>query len=393
MAWKINFERHWVYMSTLVTTQLLKLQHYLTMKFCQRPVNSQNKQHSIPTRHHVGLMADKMFKDTDELKLVISREPHTLFLLWQLLRFWEYLTDHDQWQEHRVFLEAAFVDWPDMKNLVDQRDKRDVCSFRALQTTYGCAGQVNSTPSDSEKRETETPYDHIYVTQLQETSEQVKRDTVKNIETEIINYFTKLQNSIKLNSRYADMLKIFPSISNTTDYGSEWWTFCATNYTCRNMKCFWSVNAIMAACENFHTQSTMVKESTLDEVFENCITFSRKFGVNYTRMYAKHLSQVINETAFKKIEMAVQKLMNVKCVSADGQRRNSDSCDPINLVLQTHVKYMYQKEELVLLYLDGYIYLRNITCRAVFEKKSALTKEFSDGLIVLLWVYRKRFTV
>ena len=133
LAWKINFERHWTFVTGFISTQTLKLKHYFTMKYCQNPVKAQ-KQHTIPTRHHVGLMADKMFKDTDELKLVISREPHTLFLLWQLLRFWEYLTDRDQWQEQRVFLEAAFEDWPDMKNLVDQVDKRDVCSFTALQT-------------------------------------------------------------------------------------------------------------------------------------------------------------------------------------------------------------------------------------------------------------------
>ena len=82
---------------------------------------------------------------------MISREPHTLFLLWQLLRFTEYLSDADAWAEQRQILIDTFGDWPEMKSLLLETDQRDVCSITSVCDTYKCATTewANLTPTET----------------------------------------------------------------------------------------------------------------------------------------------------------------------------------------------------------------------------------------------------
>ena len=89
------------------------------------------------TRNQIlDLMSAELFKNMDKLKFMISREPHTLFLLWQLLRFAEYLSEPDQWREQKLHLMNTFGDWPEMKSLLLGGDSRDICSMVSLRETY-----------------------------------------------------------------------------------------------------------------------------------------------------------------------------------------------------------------------------------------------------------------
>ena len=48
------------------------------------------------------------------------------------------------------------------------------------------------------------------------------------------------------------------------------------------------------------------------------------------------------------------------------------------------LKAAYQKEEQVLQYMNHHVFVRNIVCKAVFERKAQLSDEFGIGLISLL---------
>ena len=70
------------------------------------------------------------------------------------------------------------------------------------------------------------------------------------------------------------------------------------------------------------------------------------------------------------------------------KKSESDNFDPVNLVLPEQIKSRYQKEEEILKYLNHYVHIRNLTCRAIFKNKVTLCQEFSDALIGGYTVYR-----
>ena len=71
-------------------------------------------------------------------------------------------------------------------------------TYSTLSIVLKCARSwVNTTLDDSEKRDNETPYDRMYISQLQNRSETLKKDVIKEIESQIVEYFSNLQHSFK----------------------------------------------------------------------------------------------------------------------------------------------------------------------------------------------------
>ena len=230
LLWRIYIRRYMAQVRKTLEINMTKLKNFIAVSVIRwlnkyLMPNQEPPQESDSRNQLLGLMTDQLFKDTDKLKFMISREPHTLFLLWQLLRFTEYLSDADAWAEQRQILIDTFGDWPEMKSLLFETDQRDVCSIAAVCETYKCATSwVNLTPTETgfyfavkgltlfwiEKRDQETPYDRIYVSLLTQKSERKKCDAIKKIQAEIIEYFTMLQQLLARTS--TGMLQIFPNI-------------------------------------------------------------------------------------------------------------------------------------------------------------------------------------
>ena len=121
----------------------MKFKFFIQMNLTKIQVKRQNMKEKRgsdvrpDTRNQIlDLMSAELFKNMDKLKFMISREPHTLFLLWQLLRFAEYLSEPDQWREQKLHLMNTFGDWPEMKSLLLGGDRRDICSMVSLRETY-----------------------------------------------------------------------------------------------------------------------------------------------------------------------------------------------------------------------------------------------------------------